>query len=276
MLCALVASTCNADGSPDGAAVYQLLCASERVVNCGHRGSGPSEVSNLWPENTLPAFVAAEADGADMVELDVHLSADGHVVVIHDDTLERTTSGRGCVSDHTLAELQALDAGRGTPLAGQGVRIPTLAEVAAAIDLDLNIELKIEASACPPPDRERFAAAVLAALASDDRARRVVFSSFDAEVLSALRPLAPESYLVLIATDLGGVAIAEAREFAGLNLWHGALVDVEAMMMASLDLSIWTVNDDDDLRAALAHDVTLLITDHPAWLHGVRTEHCGP
>ena len=85
-------------------------------IVCGHRGLGPTRASGSFPENTIESIQAAIEAGATMVEFDVQLSADDVPVLMHDDTLDRTTSGRGCVSAFTLAELRTLDAGVGTPL----------------------------------------------------------------------------------------------------------------------------------------------------------------
>ena len=95
-----------------------------------HRG-----FSGRHPENTLRAFRAAEELGVDMVECDVHRSLDGHLVVIHDTTLDRTTSGHGPVRSRTLAEIQALDA-------GDGERVPTLEELLEAVSLPVVVEVK--------------------------------------------------------------------------------------------------------------------------------------
>lgn len=111
-----------------------------------HRGG-----AKLWPENTLFAFRHAWELGVDVLELDVHGTKDGAVVVIHDETVDRTTNGQGAVRDLTLAEIQALDAGywfttdggKTYPYRGQGIRIPTLEEVFDAFpDARFNIEIK--------------------------------------------------------------------------------------------------------------------------------------
>jgi glycerophosphoryl diester phosphodiesterase len=97
----------------------------------GHRGA-----AGVAPENTVPSFALAVALGADYLELDVHATRDGEIVVLHDAELDRTTDGHGRVCEHTWAEVAALDAGwqfthdgRGFPYRGQGVRVPRLAEV---------------------------------------------------------------------------------------------------------------------------------------------------
>ena len=98
--------------------------ADSTVYNQGHRGTGANAPGNDYPENTIPSFIQGFAEGADMVELDTQLSQDEAVVVIHDATLNRTTDCTGSVRDLNLAEIQACDAGYGTPMAGQGFRCP--------------------------------------------------------------------------------------------------------------------------------------------------------
>jgi len=112
---------------------YRRARESGRPLVGGHRGN-PAR----FPENTLASFRSAIAAGVDIIECDVHLSADGHLVVIHDHTLQRTTNGKGRVRNHTLAELRGLDAGRGE-------RIPLLEEVVelARGRVGLAIELKL-------------------------------------------------------------------------------------------------------------------------------------
>src|SRR6185295_13498419 len=111
----------------------------------GHRGA-----AGLAPENTLPSFALGLALGADVLELDVHASSDGVIVVMHDPNLERTTNGSGPVREQTWSALQRLDAGyhfsrdgRDFPYRGQGIRIPSLEELLLAFpDAACNIEVK--------------------------------------------------------------------------------------------------------------------------------------
>jgi len=106
---------------------------------CAHRG----DVSNA-PENTIPAFLSAVSKGASMIEFDVQLSKDGHLVLMHDPTVSRTTNGEGNVSDLTFGELRALDAGSWFNSSYAGTRIPTLREALNAIDERIlcNVHLK--------------------------------------------------------------------------------------------------------------------------------------
>ena len=111
-----------------------------------HRGG-----QGLWPPNTLFAFERAVEMGADILEMDIHASADGVLIVHHDDTVDRTTNGSGAIRDHTLTELKELDAGyhwsadggETYPFRGKGMRIPTLEEVLEAFPKTrLNIDIK--------------------------------------------------------------------------------------------------------------------------------------
>src|SRR5205814_5101727 len=168
--------------SMPGESVDGKSCAAygERVrcLVIAHRGA-----SGTHPENTLAAFRRAVELGADMIELDVQLTRDGEVVVFHDATLERTTDGAGAVSDRTLAEIRRLDAGAWFGPAFRGTRVPTLAEVLAAVGLPVNVELK-------PVGDDGLEARALAVVESAGALARVVFSSFDAGALERLRACA--------------------------------------------------------------------------------------
>jgi len=138
-----------------------------------HRGA-----SALAPENTLAAFTLAEAIGADGIELDVHLSRDGVPVVLHDETVDRTTDGRGAIARLTLEQLQQLDAGSWFDPDFAGTRIPTLDEVLAWAGSRLRINIEIKSA-----DAGR---AVLELL-DDHPQAQVLISSFDHALLSGLR-----------------------------------------------------------------------------------------
>ena len=118
----------------------------QRPLVMAHQGG-----NGLWPDNTLYAFERAAAMGVDVLEMDLHSTADGVLVVMHDDTVDRTTDGSGPIQSLTLEEIKALDAGyrwsadegQTFPFRGQGITVPTLEEVFAAFpDVALNIEIK--------------------------------------------------------------------------------------------------------------------------------------
>jgi glycerophosphoryl diester phosphodiesterase len=143
-----------------------------------HRGA-----SAAAPENTLAAFALAERQGADGIELDVQLSRDGVPVILHDETLERTSNGRGRADRLNWSELQRLDAGSWFGAAFAGERIPRLDEVLAWAGERLQLNLEVKDSAA--------ATALLATLRQYPRAR-VLISSFDHQLLAALRASAPQ------------------------------------------------------------------------------------
>ncbi|GAB6928669.1 hypothetical protein JCM10914A_26520 [Paenibacillus sp. JCM 10914] len=135
-----------------------------------------------YPENTLLAFRKALELGVDMLEFDLRLSQDGEVVVIHDATLERTTSGSGEVRNHTLGELKTLDAGGWFAAEFEGLKIPTFAELCELLkaypDVLCNVEIK------PSPDARETADLAIAILKRYEYLPRCVFTCFDAEVLT--------------------------------------------------------------------------------------------
>jgi glycerophosphoryl diester phosphodiesterase len=163
---------------------YQLLATeSGRVQVCGHRGH-----SVVAPENTLPALRAAAEAGGTSCEIDIMLTRDGELVLMHDDVLDRTTDGRGPLAEVTLAELRRLDAGRWFGEAFAGTRVPTLAEAiseARRLGLGLVVELK---------ERQRVDAAIARLVAVIDEqgaAADLVVLSFDHPSLLRVRAKAP-------------------------------------------------------------------------------------
>lgn len=168
-------------------------------LKIAHRGA-----SDLEPENTLRAFKAAVDLGADVIEVDVHLSKDGQPVIIHEATLERTTNGSGYVKDKTVLELKDLDA-------GQGERIPTLQE---AIDFargrcGLYIELK--APGTPDP--------VVETICANGFEGEVIISSFDHALLKEVKELAPEMPTSVLVRQTNGDFVGMARA-AGADYVH--------------------------------------------------------
>ena len=160
----------------------------------GHRGA-----CAYAPENTLPSFELALAQGADGVEFDVQLSKDGVPVVIHDETVDRTTSGSGPVGSLTLAQLQVLDASAGR-MEFARVHIPTLVEVLEVLSgsrVTINIELKN--SVVEYPGLEEKVVAQVGAFGVDDR---VIVSSFNHESLLRVRALAPHLRLAVLCQDI--------------------------------------------------------------------------
>lgn len=232
-----------------------------RVWVIGHRGAmGHS------PENTMASFERGLELGADLVELDVHLSRDGALMVIHDESVDRTTNGHGLVQDQTLAELKRLDAGAwfGREFAGQ--TIPTLDEVldwARQRHAMVDIEIKNA-----PIFYAGIEEAVVKALDRAGMTEQVIVISFDHHAVRTVKALSPR-----IAT---GVLYAARPVDAGLELArqaqadallpHVAYVtrdDVAAAHAAGLSVAPWTTSDPEALRYLIECGVDAIGTNHP-------------
>jgi glycerophosphoryl diester phosphodiesterase len=239
-----------------------------------HRGA-----SGTMPENTLAAFRRAVAIGAPMIELDVQLTRDEHVVVMHDRTLDRTTDGRGAVRDATLAEIRRLDAGGWFGPSARGERVPTLAEVLAAVPVAVNVELK-------PVGDDGLERRAFAVVEAEGATGRVVFSSFDPGALGRLRRHAPGATLAVLWDQAPGGGSGEVSMAAAVRLAErvGAralhvrkdCVTPAAMAVAhaaGLPVRAWTVNDPTDSTRLASAGVEGIFTDFPErFLHSPRAE----
>lgn len=264
--------------------MYRLLTIQPRPLRPYLQGDRPLVLAHrggadLAPENTLVAFQNAVDLGVDALELDVHTTADGTVVVIHDETVDRTTDGTGAVHALTLAELRELDAayrftlddGQTFPLRGQGIMVPTLEEVLTTFpDTRVNIEIKQTEPAIEAGVKE-----IIDRTGAQDRV--LVGSEYD-DVLARFRALAPD-----IATS---AAAGEARTFYLAQLLrvsaiYRPLADafqvpeysgsthvvtpsfVDAAHHHGVKVHVWTVNDAETMRRLLDIGVDGIITDRP-------------
>jgi glycerophosphoryl diester phosphodiesterase len=232
------------------------------ILVTAHRG-----FSGRAPENTLAAFRAAIAAGCDMIELDVHLSRDKRLVVIHDDTLKRTTDGRGEVADRSLRELRQLDAGAWFASGFAGERIPTLEEVLALARsrIGLNIELK-NGPALP------YTMEALADRAWDEVSRlgmrdQVLFSSFAPAAID--RILAHDAAQpVALITSRPWRTPEEAspdRRYPRLNCLFRRLDagNVALAHAAGIRVQAWTVNTRPAMQRLIALGIDGIISNHP-------------
>ncbi|MGD9146380.1 MAG: glycerophosphodiester phosphodiesterase family protein [Anaerolineae bacterium] len=240
----------------------------DRPLNFAHRGA-----SHEAPENTLAAFLLAAELGADGIELDVQLSKDGQVVVIHDFVLETTTDGQGAVQDRTLAELKELDAGSSFDPLFAGQRIPTLQEVIHSVGrhLLLNIELKTKSTR-----DARLARAVARIVEENHLLDRVVVSSFNPLALRQLRKLNPWIPLgLLYAPDMPRHLRRPwlRRLFRPEALHpHHSMVDAEYVSWAKAQnyrIHTWTVDDPGEMWQLMRQGVDIMITNRPDLLRQV-------
>ena len=263
-------------------AVRSRLTGAGTVANLGHRGKGHSRAGNPHPENSLAAFRQAMREGAWGIELDVELCADGRLVVMHDDTLDRTTNQLGCVSAWTANDLRA----RCRLLDGDGHLTaeapPTLEEAFAAVGPDalVNVELKVFAPACRTRSTGpiELAAATLREIRRLGVLDRTLLSSFHRPAVAAARQLAPDAYVALLLDVPESIesarGIAHALEL-GADAIHPffAIPDdgISAARRAGLDVNVWTVNDAAVMRRLITAGATAIITDEPGQLASVLT-----
>lgn len=202
------------------------------------------------PENTLRSFVRAEQAGMDAIELDLHLSKDGALVVMHDAEVDRTTDGRGAIADLTLAELRGLDA-------GQGERVPLFEEVLDAVRSPLQAEIKDAAAARALAD----------VMHRRDLAGRVEVSSFHDEAVAEIASLVPGVRTALIASRYGIDVVDRAKAVGAatlaLNIRRLTLETVERAHARGLRVIGWVVNTQDHLRLVRALELDGATTDYP-------------
>jgi glycerophosphoryl diester phosphodiesterase len=244
-----------------------------------HRGA-----SGTAPENTLEAFAEGLAAGADRLELDVHATADGHIVVFHDETLERTTNGSGLLRAHTLAELKQLDAGYHfrdesgrLPYRGKGVRIATLAEVLREFPgTALNVELKY--------DEGKEVEAFFAVIDEHDARDRVLAAAFEDHIIQRLRHVGGRIVSSLSAAEVaqfvggcltdtldGYVAPGQALQVppSHEDIEIVTPLFIETAHRFGMEVHVWTINDEAEMERLLDLGVDGLMSDFPKRALGV-------
>lgn len=239
-----------------------------------HRGG-----RGLWPPNTLYAFQRSVELGVDVLEMDIHMTLDGEIVVRHDPTVEDTTNGSGAIAEMTLAEIKSLDAGytwsadngKTYPFRDQGITIPTLKEILDALPgMRLNIDIKPENPAIVP---------LFASLLREyNRLDQVLVASFHDDQLNRFRALCPavataagmrETLGLLLLSWLHLDAIYQPKAVAfQLPEYQGKLHVVTERFIRSahrhnMQVHPWTVNEVQDMRRMLDWGVDGLITDYP-------------
>jgi glycerophosphoryl diester phosphodiesterase len=222
------------------------------LLTVGHRG-----LMGVEPENTLRSFRRAEREGVDVIELDLHLSKDERLVVMHDAAVDRTTDGTGRVGDLTHAELLGLDAGRGE-------RVPVFEEVAAAVGTPLQAEIKDRAAA-------RLLAVAIEELALHERVRVI---SFHDEALREVRARLPHIPIALVTGSSTPTAAERARELGAdmVSCEFPRLTPevVRRCHAAGLQVISWTVNTAAELDRARDLGLDGVVTDFADLAHAAR------
>ena len=232
----------------------------------GHRGA-----KGHYPENTLLAFQKALEAGAQGIELDVHLTKDDKLVVVHDATLERTTTGSGYVIDHTLAQLKELSAGEKFSnfekyeSSWDDEKIPTLEEtldLLSKYDIELNIELKTYEVAYPDVE-----AKLLQAIKDSGYSQKIVYSSFHLPTILRIKKLDDKANIAF----LDGRIIPFAQDFMETLKLEALHIDVKEILKRpdywkqfAKQLRVWTANEPKEIQALLDMGVAAIITDYPS------------
>ena len=270
------------------ASEYAAL-SGHRPLTFAHRGG-----AGLWPENTLEAFRGAIALGCSHLETDLRLSRDGQIVLFHDPTLERTTDGIGDVSSHTLDQLRRLDAGyrfsphgRGFPRRGQGLQIPTFAELVAAAPagVSFNVEIKERGHPDLPEALWEF-------IQRHGIADRIVVAAEHHSLLESFRELSEER----IATSATKRECLTFWLASGLGLSSGLAIRYQALQIPvsvsgwrfltprllqaahrlGIAVHVWTIDEPAEMTRLLDLGVDGIMSDYPdRLLEVVRTRNSG-
>ncbi|MEA3334696.1 MAG: glycerophosphodiester phosphodiesterase [Chloroflexota bacterium] len=251
------------------------LPGEPRPLVIAHQGG-----DGVWPGNTMLAFERAASMGVDMLEMDLHVTGDGHLVLMHDETVDRTTNGSGIIEEMTLDSFKSLDAGydwsqdegQTYPYRGQGITPATLEEVFLAFpDMPMNIEIKLVEN---QPVEELFCDAIK----KHDMTDKVLAASFHQEALDQFRTACPEvstsasqdeiiNFFVRHTVGLAdtysppaqAVQVPERR--SGIHILTPRFV--KDSHSRDMDVHVWTVNDLADMQRLIDLGVDGIITDNP-------------
>jgi len=251
-----------------------VTAQQKRCLNIAHRGGG-----RLAPESTLAAFRKAIAAGADVLELDLHATADGVIVVSHDRKVDRMTNGRGLIGKMSHAELLELDAGhrftrdggRSFPYRAKGLTIPSFEKVLEAFP---KIQLIVEIKQSKPSIVDR----VIALLKAADANKRVILASSKAGTLREIRRKAPTIRTsfgpgeIMRFMMLGRDGEAKYKPPGQVLMVPGGLASAAFMARArrlKLEVHVFTINDAKKMQSLIAAGVDGIMTDDPARLKKV-------
>ncbi len=247
---------------------------NSRPLVFAHRGGG-----GLIPENTLEAFLYSAQMGVDVLELDVHATSDGTLVVLHDAAVDRTTDGRGLVNELTVEAVKKLDAGylfstdgnRTFPFRGRGIKVPTLREIFDALPrMTFNIEPKQHAPSIIKP--------FCALLRERKMADKTIVGSFNQATIDEFRRECPEvatsaspsEVSRFLALSKAGLADSYNPPMQALQVPEnlGALQVVskdfvEAAHRRNLKVHVWTINETADMQRLVEMNVDGIMTDYP-------------
>ena len=233
-----------------------------KILNIAHRGA-----SAVAPENTLAAFNCAFEMGADGIELDVTLTKDGIPVVIHDDTVDRTTDGHGPIKQMTLEEVRSLDAGAWFDERFRGIRIPTLAQVLEAVGIRGIVNIELKSVMLKTDGLEAVVAKVIEQAGFGDR---VIISSFNPFALNRMANLSPRLPRALLYAGNLPIYLRRAwlRPIAHPSALHPSYRMVTPKLIKwarskGYAVNTWTVDDPAEMKRLVDLGVNAIITNRP-------------
>jgi len=235
------------------------LKAQGRTLILGHRGA-----KGYAPENTFPSFQKALELGVDMIELDVHITRDGEIVVCHDDSLERTTGLRKLIGELTWEEIRKLDAGKWFGPEFAGAKIPLLEEVLSWAKGKIPVVVEIKRGF---GEREDIVERTIEVIRVCGMEGEVEVISFDHRFVKKAKEIAPEiaGGILYVGTLVDPVRAARDAHADALHP-HFAYVDrelVEQAHAAGLAVSTWVVNDPETARLLASWEVDCIGSDYP-------------
>ncbi|TDF92354.1 glycerophosphodiester phosphodiesterase [Paenibacillus piri] len=235
----------------------------QKPMNIAHRGA-----KGMAPENTLAAFRLGLEQGCEGIELDIHLSADGELIVCHDATIDRTTHGKGAIRELTLSEIKSYDAGYWFGEQFRGETVPTLGEVFDLVPASIMINVEVKDHVDEQIERK-----LVDFLRERGRLDNVVISSFDHKCVRRIKLLEPNSKIGLLyafnLVEPAAYACSFDVEVYSLHP-HFKLVDSELVIKAGhhgIAVYPWTVNEERELLDVTALGVSGIITDFPGRLN---------
>lgn len=221
------------------------------VFVVAHRG-----FSVEYPENTLLAFREAIELGVDFIEIDVHETKDGTLVVIHDHTLERTTDGRGAVKEKTFEEIQTLDAGKWKGKF-EGVKIPSLDEVLGFVAGKTRLLIEIKDA---NPEK------ICKLLLKHRMENYVVIASFDMEKVIRTRQMAPSVSTALISTafpENPDILVKNGIPIVEIEYHSVSEAEMKEFVLRGISVGVWTVDDENDMKRLLNTGIPFITTNRP-------------
>lgn len=234
---------------------------NEQLMVIAHRGAAGEA-----PENTLGAFALGLEQGCTGIELDIHLSKDGEIIVCHDTTIDRTTDRKGAISELTVEELKLADAGRWFHERFEGERLPLLEEVFDLVPPEVHINVEVKAGV------QNLVPALIGLMKRKDRVENVFVSSFDFDILERVKELEPEAKIGLLYNIRmpHHYRMAQLLDCPVYSLHpHWSRMDKQNVREATergLRVYPWTVNKEEGMLEMIACGVSGIITDYPGRL----------